>query len=75
MAKFIEVNQQCSVLRIVQGEEVRECVKEPIIINADRILTIIPQGDSCIITLIGDVEGIHIAQSAMSVMSLINGQQ
>lgn len=73
MAKFIEVNRHSHVYRRVQGEDVREGVIEPVIINTDHILAIIPQGETCIIAFAGDAENICVAHSAMWVMGLING--
>ncbi len=76
MAKFIEVKQSCKVLRRVQGEDVYEYVEEPIFINKDYIETIIPQGDSCIITLHGnEPHSITVHHSALWVIGLINGNQ
>ena len=76
MAKFIEVNRSCRVSRRVQGEDVFEYVEEPIYINEDYIETIIPQGDSCIITLHGDeTHSITAHHSALWVIGLINGNQ
>ena len=72
MSKFIEINQHCRISRRVQGEDVYEYINEPIIINADKILTIIPQGETCIITFPGDIETIQAAHSASWVMNLIN---
>lgn len=74
MPKFIEVNQVCRVSRRVQGEDVYEYVNDPIIINSDKILTIIPQGENCIITFPGDTDNIYVAHSALWVMGLINGK-
>lgn len=39
--------------RRVQGENVFEYINEPIIINADKILTIIPQGESVLLLFPG----------------------
>ena len=75
MAKFIEINQVSRVTRRVQGEDEHEYVHEPILVNADKILTIIPQGEECIITFPGETENIYAAHSAMWVMGLINGHQ
>ena len=74
MAKFIEVNQVCRVSRRVQGEDVYDYVNDPVIINSDKILTIIPQGEHCIITFPGDTDNIYAAHSASYVMGLINGK-
>ena len=75
MAKFIEINQASRIMRRVQGEEVHEYVHEPILVNVDQILTIIPQGETCIITFPGDTENIYADHSATWVMGLINGHQ
>lgn len=72
MAKLIEVKSLCSVSHRVQGEDVYESIEVPIIINADQILTIIPQGETCIVTFPGGVENIHVANTAQFVMSQIN---
>lgn len=72
MAKFIEVKSICSASHRVQGEDVYERVEVPIIINTDQILTIIPQGETCIITFPGDNQNIHVADTAQFVMDQIN---
>lgn len=73
MAKFIEIKQSCRVSRRVQGEDVYDCTEEPILVNADRIEVIIPQGDSCIIKMSGEGSTIRVCQSALWVVGLING--
>lgn len=76
MANFIEVNRYSHVYRRVQGEDVVDSVVEPIIVNTDQILMIVPQGENCIMTFAGDIENknnICVAHSAMWVMGLING--
>lgn len=79
MAKFIEI-KQASVVTHYQStdipgfrDEVREVVYDTTYINADRIESIYPQGDSCIITLIGG-ERITAKHPAIWVLAQINGQ-
>ncbi len=75
MAKFIELKQRCRVSRRVQGEDVYDSTEEPIFVNADRIEVIIPQGDSCIIRMVGDGNNtIHVCHSALWVVGLINSK-
>lgn len=74
MAKFIEVKQRCQISRRVQGEDVYEYTEEPIIVNADRIQVIIPQGDTCILQMSGEGNNtIRVCHSALWVVGLING--
>lgn len=75
MAKFIEINQFRLTWKRFQDDYIRDFEIKPIIVNVDMILTIIPNGDSCIITLPGETENVHAAHSAQWVMGLINGQQ
>lgn len=79
MAKFIEIKQASFVTRYKSTEipgfcdEVRDVVYDTTYINADRVESIFPQGDSCIITLIGG-ERITAKHSAIWVLAQINGQ-
>ena len=79
MAKFIEIKQESTVTHYKGTEipgfvdEVREVVYDTIYINADRIESIYPQGDKCIITLIGG-ERITAKHPAICVLAQINGQ-
>jgi uncharacterized protein YlzI (FlbEa/FlbD family) len=79
MAKFIEIKQASTVTHYKGTEipgfvdEVREVVYDTTYINADRIESIFPQGDSCIITLIGG-ERITAKHSAIWVLAQINEQ-
>lgn len=73
MAKFIEINQSCRISRRVQGEDVYEYTEDPILVNADRIEVIIPQGDNCILQMSGMGHSIHVCHSAIWVVGLING--
>jgi hypothetical protein len=74
MAKFIEVNILCSVSHRVEGEDVFETVKDLVLINTDKILTITPLGEQCIIALTNG-ESMTAAHSALWVIGLINCQQ
>lgn len=79
MAKFIEIKQVCQVTRVQRCElfeeleEVRDVVYDTTYINVDRIETVFPQGDSCIINLVGG-ERITAKHSAIWVLAQINGQ-
>lgn len=79
MAKFIEIKQACFVTRHKSTEipgfmdEVRDVVYDTTYVNADRIESIFPQGDSCILTLIGG-ERITAKHSAIWVLAQINGE-
>lgn len=79
MAKFIKITQACSVSRYQrceytgEMEAVRDVVYDPIYINIDRIESIFPQGDKCIINIVGG-ERITAAHPALWVLAQINGQ-
>lgn len=74
MPKFIEINQAHTVWRHEDGEQSTKTVYDPILVNADKIVTITPHGEeSCLITLSGGEEPILAAHSAVWVMGLING--
>lgn len=70
MSKFIEI-------KVTSNPDVFmfECDKEDeyILINADHIVSIIPNGDTCIIKLTGENSTIYAQHSATWVMGLING--
>lgn len=49
MPKFIEINRVTHATRQILGEDVHESIYEPVLVNADHIRTIIPQGETCLI--------------------------
>lgn len=71
MAKFIEINRVTHTTRQILGEDVHECIYEPVLVNADHISTIIPQGDTCLLVF-PDENVIEAAHNAMFVVGLIN---
>lgn len=71
MAKFFEVK------RAENPEVFRfECDKEDgdILINVDHIVSIIPNGETCLIMLNGYPGTVHAQHSTAWVMGLINGK-
>lgn len=77
MAKFIEIKQASVVTRYKRTDipgfvdRISEVVYDITYVNADRIEQIFPQGDRCILTLIGG-ERITAKHPAIWVLAQIN---
>lgn len=74
MSKFIKIPTTSRVERFDREikDYVTDFVKESIYINVDRIESIYPMGDTCMINLIGEDNRISCGLSAEEVYNQIN---